>query len=551
MPVVTIDGHPISVEPDILIIQAADRAGIEIPRFCYHPDLRPEGNCRMCLVRVKGFARLTPACATPVADDMVVTTAHADDEVQRATRGVLEFLLINHPLDCPICDQAGECSLQDFYMHPDYGLHRSDVDPREKVQKHKAIDLGPVYLDSERCVMCSRCVRFSNEVTGAGELQFVNRGNHVELVAFQDRALRDPYAGNLADLCPVGALTSHDFRFKHRVWFLNHVPSVCAGCSTGCNVRIDYTARRIERVVPRRNPFVNRSWMCDEGRFSYHTLSQLRRVTTPLTREAGDLRPVSWDHALARARAGFNLPRTGEAAVIGSPMATNEALWALREYARNMKDPVALDFRSSSEDPDVEARLDALLLRADRVPNSRGALMLGMGASDGLENIVVRAEQGTIDLALILHYPPLVPAGQLDLGRRVMALARLVGKARFSVVLTNADEEWWQAADVILPVASWSEEEGTYTNFAGTTQYVGRAQDPPGEARPAWRALLDLLGDMPTARPYRSAEEVFDRGVAATAGFHGLQFTTLTSREATVYPPEGRTPYGQEGFAGR
>ncbi len=551
MPVVTIDGLPISVEPDTLIIQAADRAGIEIPRFCYHPDLRPEGNCRMCLVRVKGFARLTPACTTPVADDMVVTTAHADDEVRRASRGVLEFLLINHPLDCPICDQAGECSLQDFYMHPDYGLHHSDVESREKVRKRKAIDLGSVYLDSERCVMCSRCVRFSNEVTGAGELQFVHRGNHVELVAFQDRALRDPYAGNLADLCPVGALTSRDFRFKRRVWFLHHAPSVCAGCSTGCNVRIDYTERGIERVVPRRNPFVNRSWMCDEGRFSYQTVLQLPRVTTPLTREGEDLHPVSWEQALACARGAFSLPRRGEAAVIGSPMATNEALWGLQEYARNMKDPVALEFRSTSADPDVEARLDELLLHADRAPNSRGAMMLGMGASDGLENIAVRAEQGMIDLALILHYPPVVPAGQPDLDRRVTALARLVRHARFSIVLTNADEDWWHAADVILPVASWSEEEGTYTNFNSTTQHVACGQDPPGEVRPAWRALLDLLASVPAARRYGSAQEIFDRGVAAMPAFDGLRFDTLVSRHATVYPPEGRTSYGQEGFAGR
>lgn len=548
MPLVTIDGHPVSVEPDTLIIQAADRAGIEIPRFCYHPDLRPEGNCRMCLVHVKGFARLTPACATPVADDMVVSTAHQHDEVREATKGVLEFLLINHPLDCPICDQAGECSLQDFYLHPDYGLHHSDVDPQEKVRKRKALNLGPIYLDSERCVMCSRCVRFSNEVSGAGELQFVQRGNHVEIEAFEDRALQDPYAGNLADVCPVGALTSRDFRFKRRVWFLRHANSICAGCSTGCNVRIDYTDSAIDRVVPRRNPMVNKSWMCDAGRLSYHSAQDWPRVATPLRRKEASLQPVSWDEAMATIQEGIQPLHDKVSAVAASPMATNETLWLLRECANTILAPAEFDFRVQGDNPDVHAREDGLLRRFDKAPNSQGALLLGMAGGRGIAAMARTAEGSGLGVAVILHYSPVV--GPND-DARLKALARLIRAAAFSIVLTNEAADWWDGADIVLPVASWSEEEGTYTNFANITQHVEAAITPPGLARPAWQVLLDMLPETALGPRFTSVRDVFDRGVGSVTAFEGLQYAALASRKATVYPPEGRVSYGQEGFAGR
>jgi len=548
VPIVTIDGHPISVEPDTLIIQAADRAGIEIPRFCYHPDLRPEGNCRMCLVHIKGFANLSPACTTPVTDDMVVNTAHQHDQVRQATKGVLEFLLINHPLDCPVCDQAGECSLQDFYLHPDYGLHPSDVDPPEKVRKRKALNLGPIYLDSERCVMCSRCVRFSNEVSGTGELQFVHRGNHVEIEAFEDRALRDPYAGNLADVCPVGALTSRDFRFKRRVWFLRHANSICAGCSTGCNVRIDYAENAIDRVVPRRNPAVNKSWMCDEGRLSYHNLQDLPRLESPLQRTEAGLQPVSWEEAMLLGQEGMRGPYGRVSAVVASAMATNETLWILRQCANSLPTPTEIDFRLQSINPDINAREDHLLRRLDKAPNSRGAMLLGAGAGRGIEAMAQSAEEGKVGVVVILHYPPLV--GQDD-NARLAAFQRLIRGAAFSVVLTNTVSGWWNGADVVLPVASWSEEEGTFTNFAGITQLTEAALTPPGEARPAWKALRDLLPVGSLSPRLATVEQIFDRGVAVISAFEGLHYATLASREATVYPPEGRKSYGQEGFAGR
>ncbi len=554
MPLVTIDEQPLEVEPGTLIIQAADRLGIEVPHFCYHPDLRPEGNCRMCLVEVKGYPRLAVACATPVVDGMIVSTPHTSALAQGAVRGVLEFLLVNHPLDCPICDQAGECSLQDFYMHPHYGLHSSEVDPSEKVRKRKAIDLGPrVVLDSERCVMCSRCVRFSAEVSGASELQFVQRGNHVELKAFEDRALADPYAGNLVDICPVGALTSKDFRFKCRVWHLEHTDSICAGCSTGCNLRIDHYRGEIQRLVPRRNPAVNRSWLCDEGRLSYRALSAAPRLTQPRVRHDGTHDDVDWEEALAAADRGLHAARTvgrpTAVAALASTSATNEALLLFKRYVASTFVAPLLDCRFGQEDRWVEEREDALLRRRDKHPNTRGAMLLDLAETPdgGLRQMLARAREGAIDAALLLYYPPLV---RQEDPATLEALAALLHAVPFSVVLTTHEGDWCRGASVVLPVAAWSEEVGTYTNYAGVVQLVGQALAPPGAARSAVQVLGDLLARAGRARASTAPGALFAELVATVPTYAGLAYESLVSRAADVYPPEGRMAYGQEGFAG-
>jgi NADH-quinone oxidoreductase subunit G len=554
MPLVTIDDQPLEVEPGTLIIQAADRLGIEVPRFCYHPDLRPEGNCRMCLVEVQGFPRLVVACTTPVVDGMMVRTSHSSDQVRTAVRGVLEFLLVSHPLDCPICDQAGECSLQDFYMHPDYGLHRSQVDPEEKVRKRKAIDLGPmIVLDSERCVLCSRCVRFSAEVTGTAELQFVNRGNHVELKAFEDRVLQDPYAGNLADICPVGALTSKDFRFKRRVWHLQHTDSICAGCSTGCNLRIDQFGGRIQRLVPRRNPAVNQSWLCDEGRMSFKTLGAAPRLLRPRQQHDGTVEVTSWDAALTAVHGGLHAIRrpgvTPALAAVASVSAANEALLLFKRYVTETFTAPLLDCRLGNEDQFVDEREDQLLRRRDKHPNTRGALLLGLAVEQhgGLHQILEQARAGGLDAALLLYYPPLVHQEDSE---TLAALRALLEAVPFSVVLTTHEAEWLRPASVLLPIAAWSEEEGTYTNHAGVIQQAGKALAPPGEARPAREVLAALLARAGRYAGAGTPVEAFRELAAAVPAYAALSYQSLASRTAGVYPPEGRLPYGQEGFAG-
>ncbi len=547
MPIVTIDGRQIEVEPGTSVIQAADQLGVEIPRFCYHPDLEPEGNCRMCLVEVDGFPKPVVACATPVVDGMVVKTPHTSPVASRAVRGVLEFLLVNHPIDCPICDKAGECSLQDFYMHPDYGQHRSHVDSKEKVHKAKRVDLGPrIVLDAERCVMCSRCVRFSENVTGYAELQFIRRGNHVELVSFEEQALQDPYAGNFADICPVGALLSRDFRFKRRVWKLDYTSSICAGCSTGCNLRIDHYDGHIERLIPRRNPDVNRSWLCDEGRLSYKQLAMAPRVTHPHQ----DGEKALWvkvtaaaDELLRAGTLGKGLPL----AALASASATNETLWLFRRYVEAAFPRHLLEFRLAQETEAVRERQDKLLRRIDKHPNTMGALHLGYTAGMGLEGLVREAEAGRLGALLMLYYPPLVGEESEETKDRIRRLLEL---AQESVLLTTHHLPYLAGAKILLPVAAWSEEEGTYTNYQGTVQHANGAVGSPSAARPAAEVLGDLMRQATYGRPETEPGRVFAEIAEKVPAFRGLRYKELASRLATAYPPEGRMPYGKDGFTG-
>ncbi len=252
VPSCTIDGKQIEISAGTTVLEAALQHGIPIQYFCWHPDLAVDGNCRTCMVEIEKLPRLQIACNTVVTEGMVVHTDSA--KAREAQRSALEFLLLNHPIDCPVCDQAGECYLQDNYML--YGLYDSKVDLEEKVSAtsgfrfQKAVDLGPIVLDSERCVHCSRCIRFEREVTGTNLMEFRWRADHMEIATFQDRPITHAYAGNLAEVCPVGALTDHDFRFKMRVWFLESTPSVCPGCSTGCNIFwITGTARSTDSVA--------------------------------------------------------------------------------------------------------------------------------------------------------------------------------------------------------------------------------------------------------------------------------------------------------------
>ena len=297
MPKCTINGREFEVAPGTTVIQAALANGIDIPHFCWHPDLVVDGNCRMCLVEVEKMPKLQIACNTQVTDGMVITTN--SEKASDAHRTTLEFLLVNHPIDCPVCDQAGECYLQDQYM--DHGLHESEVEVEEKVHKRKVVDLGPIMLDAERCVLCSRCLRYERDVTATNSFEFKNRGDHMQISTFEERPITHDYAGNLADICPVGALLSHDFRFKMRVWFLKETESICPGCSTGCNMFIDHRDAEAQRFRPRRNPAVNKSWMCDPGRALYKGIGAASRLASAQVRTAAGLQPSSLDTALEQA----------------------------------------------------------------------------------------------------------------------------------------------------------------------------------------------------------------------------------------------------------
>src|SRR3989442_307335 len=275
MPTLEIDGQRIEVPEGLTVIQAAERLGIEIPHYCWHPGLSIAGNCRMCLVEVEKSPKLQIACNTRVADGMVVHTT--SEKTKAAQRAVLEFLLVNHPIDCPVCDQAGECKLQEYYM--DYDRQRSRIPLPEKVHKKKAKPIGPlVILYQERCILCSRCVRFVDEVTHTSELAFYQRGDHVDLDLAPGKVLDNPYSANVVDICPVGALTNRDFRFRARVWYLERSESVCGACANGCNMEIYQREGTIYRFQPRENDAVNQYWMCDAGRMSYRALQAEGRL---------------------------------------------------------------------------------------------------------------------------------------------------------------------------------------------------------------------------------------------------------------------------------
>jgi NADH-quinone oxidoreductase subunit G len=524
MPKFTLNDQEIEAKPGQTIIEAALDHGVEIPHYCYHPDLPIDGNCRMCLVEVEKMPKLTPACTTVVTEGMV--SRSNNDRVKMAVRGVLEFLLINHPVDCPVCDQAGECRLQDYYMV--YGLHTSEIPLELKVRKRKVVDLGEmVVLDQERCVLCSRCIRFFDKVTGTGEMQFFGRGDHVAIGTFEDRPLENPYSGNVVDICPVGALTSRDFRFRCRVWFLHSTDSVCGGCSTGCSMRIDHRDGTIFRLLPRRNTEVNKSWLCDEGRLSYHELNRGERVTRPKMKGRDGMQaPVTWEEAtrLVDARLKEVGKAHGAGSILGfaSASSTNEALFLFKRYVGGQLGSNQFEFRLDSEDSRVTEREDEILRHLDKHPNSMGAMKLGLMSDElgGIQGAIKAARGGKIKAGVIIYFKPLVRRpGDEDMEAR---MAELVGALEYSVVLAAHKADWQSAASCVLPVAAWSEEEGTYTNYQGRVQLAGKAVEPGGDILPVWEVFAMLLHASGAASPWMSADDVFNTLTESVPAYGGI-----------------------------
>jgi NADH-quinone oxidoreductase subunit G len=509
MPKCIIDGKEVEVAPGTTVIQAAAQLGVEIPHFCYHPDLPIDGNCRMCMVEIEKMPKLQIACNTTVSEGMVVST-NSPKAVQ-TQRSTLEFLLVNHPIDCPVCDQAGECYLQDNYMS--HGLYGSRVALEEKVHKRKVVDLGPIMLDAERCVLCSRCLRFEATVTGTNSFQFEQRGDHTQICTFENQPIEHNYAGNLADVCPVGALLSHDFRFKMRVWFLESTDSVCGGCSTGCNLRVDHRDGVIQRFIPRRNVEVNKSWICDEGRNSYKEVELTSRVTGPRVRGTSGWQGVPLDAALDTVAETLK-QAGGSAAILASPQATNEDLFALRALADVTK--AHLDFRVGDPQDKLHVREDNVLLRADRNPNTQGCLDLGMGR-DGVDAIIKDCESGVVKV-LLLQGPELL---------RHAPAAAAIRKVPFVVVMATHESPELDAAHVVLPAAMWPEVEGTFTNYQRRVQRLRRAIAPPGDAQGRWELTASLLRRLGAPLAATSSREVFLLLAKAVADYASLDYRAI------------------------
>jgi NADH-quinone oxidoreductase subunit G len=518
MPKCTIDGNEIEVGPGTTVLQAALDHGIHIQHFCWHPDLPVDGNCRTCMVEVEKMPKLQIACNTVIGEGMVIRTNSA--KATEAQRTALEFLLVNHPIDCPVCDQAGECYLQDNYMR--YGLYDSKVELEDKVRKRKVVDLGPIMLDAERCVLCSRCLRFENVVTGTNSLQFVNRGDHTQITTFDGGGIEHEYAGNLADVCPVGALLSKDFRFKMRVWFLKTHESVCPGCSTGCNVYVDERDGEVQRLRPRRNPDVNKSWLCDPGRALYKQIAVTERVSGARVRGPAGWAGVSVPEALDRVAAA--LKQAGAAsAFLATPQGTNEDVFAFKALAEAVGGK--LDFRVGDPQQKLQQRIDEVLQRADRNPNTQGCLDQGVG-KDGVGAILAACRSGAIQ-ALVLQGPELL---------RTTEAVDAIANVPFVAVMATHEGPELDRTSLVLPAAVWAEVSGTFTNHARRVQRLAAAVPAPGDARPRFELATGILSRLGRPLPVASPREVFALLSQATPGYAGLDYRAIGGQGASTAP---------------
>jgi len=541
-----IDGIEHDFPDGINVLEACEQIGIHIPHFCYHPALSIAGSCRMCKVEViqGGRKRMDISCNVPVQDGLEIITD--SPAVRTARQMTLEFLLANHPLDCPVCDFAGECTLQNYYF--DYGKHDSRTS-EPKRHKSKAQDIGrSIVLDSERCVLCSRCVRFVTEVTKTNELGIFGMGGREELMIRPGATLDNDYSGNVVDLCPVGAHTDKDFRFKRRVWYLRSQNSICQLCSRGCNVRIDYDDNpfhvhkqnldmrilrtehtayaRILRIKPRYNEHVNSHWICDHGRYGYRTTDEGDRLLKPMARVDDDLQQVEMSKALRDMSSGISaaLGKVEKIAVVVSPRLTNEELFAVYRLFREKLNLANIDHRLPI---DPEWYGDDILRTPDPYPNRTGCEWIGIQPNErgtGIGELPGAIAKGRIDTLVSILADP----------REYLDEAALKKLKRRYLILRNLPEELKQFADIVLPAAAWGEYRGTFTNFQGRTQRLHRALEPLGDARPVWRLMIDLSALMKKSLGWKSFDDVFRVLTDKVQFFSGMDWDKIGDEGMTA-----------------
>ena len=521
-----IDGRDVQVPAGTLVIEAARQANIAVPHYCYHPALGNPGNCRLCAVEVEGMPKLQVSCRLPAAEGMVVRTSSPN--ARRAQASSLELHLVNHPLDCPVCDQAGECKLQDYYM--EIGLYPSQV-KEEKKHKEKRLPIGKhVMLDQERCILCTRCTRFVDKVTGTHELGIFNRGNREVLAPYPGMTLDNPYSANVVDICPVGALTDRDFRFKVRVWYLKTTPSVCTGCSRGCSIDLETNTRlwhtggeRVVRYKPRLNPEVNGYWMCDEGRYGFHFHDRDRLGKFRVKTGQDTWRRLEWSEGLkelaGELKQGLASRGAKGLAVVLSGKLSNEDFYLAR---RLFIDTLGAETVVFGPGPEQLGEEDKLLRRRDKVPNLRGAQALGFGSAvkdagwDGLREGI---EAGRIwGLYVVDRDPSAIWADKT---------LELVSKLYLTIYQGSNAGGFASLADWVLPAATHAEEDGTFTNFEGRVQRFHKAAEPLGQSRSDWDIFNELLGEWGARLAASKAEDVFKELAAGEKAFSGLRWDAL------------------------
>lgn len=543
MPKITVDGQELEFQQGQTVIEAAREHGIDIPHFCWHPSLSVSGNCRVCLVEIEKMPKLAIACSTLAADGMVVHTK--SEKTLQARNAVMEFLLINHPLDCPICDEAGECKLQEYAFKHGYGESRFD---EMKNRKEKRVALGPrIMFDGERCISCSRCIRFSNEIAKQNQLTFVQRGDRVTIKTFPGEEFDNPYTLNTVDICPVGALTSRDFRFKARVWDMSSTKTICPGCARGCNIDMWVRNNEIMRLTPRENLDVNDYWMCDWGRLNtFKFVNSESRIDGAMIKENGEFKNVSIEEGIDAAAGELKKYKGNKIAFIGSAFATCEDNYAFAQFAKEQFSANNIDFARYINEDDQ----DDILIRADKTPNSWGAENTGIKPGKGgldLRGIIEEIKKQNIKALVVMEDNIAAIDNEIEAALKKLELL---------IVLAVNENETTRLAHIVLPASAYAEKNGTFVNFEGRiqrirpavvteemerslegmsmsrldkfgTKYDAWANGKRVNAKPSWQLISMLSQKLGGKINYQMAEDVFDEIVKTNEEFKGLDYDVI------------------------
>ena len=532
----TIDGKQVSVPAGTTVLQASIQAGIQIPYYCYHPGLGIDGSCRVCIVKIEKMPKLQTSCSTPCAEGMVVTTNSEDVEAARAS--VFEFLLINHPLDCPVCDKGGECPLQDFSYT--FGPERSRMEfPRREFDGNGVradVDFGPtLMLNRNRCILCTRCVRFMREIDGDAQISIVNRGYGSEIATFREEGVHSILSGNLMDVCPVGAITTRDYRFKSRPWDNPlAVDTICTQCERGCNTTLWIKAKpewakgaQVVRATPRYNPDVNDFWMCDIGRFNLDWIESEQRLRRPLVRRGGALAPANWNDAFQALKAAVDGAGGAEAVrYVSSAHASLEELHLLASLAGGAGN-VTVTWRYSRK---AQPEGTTFVVPPVDAPNLRGARDLGFrvpAESAPADPSALRAdvEGGRVKALYVFDPGPEGSIGDIDWILAARRDGRLPVLVYHGVLLTALAGE----ADIVIPGACFAEKDATYTNYQGRVQATAQAIIPPGDAQEDWRIFTKVGAALGAAVAFASAPAIRESIASGTTipGYEALRAVTF------------------------
>lgn len=519
MPKITIDDTEIEVEDGINVIQAASKIGVEIPHFCYHPSLSVVAQCRQCLVEVEGVPKVLPACNIMVREGLVVRTS--TEKAVKAREATLEFTLINHPLDCPICDKGGECPLQLTTFNHGPGYSRVSG-PEEKKVRQKYYLSDRILYDPNRCIMCTRCVRFTDEVTKTSELGTSGRGFRKKIVVFSGKELNNELAGNVIDICPVGALLDKDELHEERVWYYKFTDSVCSLCSNGCNITVGADERKgkVSRIRPRPNPDVNDFWICDKGRYGFREVQESKRLRDPIVKNAGGYEISSWDAATAviyerLSEAGKFSHKT--TAFVASPKLTNEELYLFSKiYKKSNADHIVsnVGFVSGAKEYGI--------MSSDPYPNSRGVRQLGLPVN--LREIIQMIIDKKIDVLFVAGEDLLCQVEEPDRSKLKEALDNM----DFVAVMDHRLSDTAHFADVIIPGATPYEKDGTFISDEGRVQRIKKAIPPPGNAKADWEAL-SMIGKRfdRAAFNYKHPKEIMSEIAACTEPYQDVSYERI------------------------